>query len=125
MRNRNEVVILVVDDEDAITDILKENFELEGFSVLVASSGNAAIEVLKKEKVDFVVSDVRMANGDGIFLLKYIKTNCGDIPFIVLLSGYTEVLVEEVIKLGALDLMSKPPNIEKIIEIINSYCECT
>lgn len=124
MRDRSEVLVLLVDDEAGIRETLAINLELDGFKTLSASSGSEAMELLKKHAIDFVISDIRMPRGDGITLLKDIKVLYPDIPHVVLISGFSEVSTDEVKKLGAIDLMLKPPNIDQLVEMIISYCEC-
>ena len=124
MRNRSDVLVLIVDDEAGIRETLAINLELEGFKTLSASSGSEAIELLKNHAIDFVISDVRMPKGDGITLLKNIKKGDSDIPHIVLLTGFSELSTEEVKQLGAIDLIIKPPNIDLLIELIIKYCDC-
>jgi DNA-binding NtrC family response regulator len=124
MRNRDDVQLLLIDDEDGIRESLAMNLELDGFKVLSASGGNEAIELLKTKKLDFIISDVRMPKGDGVTLLKYVKKHYPDLPHIVLISGFAEVNAEEVKKMGAIDLMLKPPNIDDLVEMIKKYCEC-
>lgn len=124
MRNRNEVLILVVDDEDGIRESLTTILELEGFKAVSASGGIEAIDLLRANKIDFVISDVRMPHGDGVYLLKYVKENFPDIPHIVLISGFAEITVKEVKELGGVDLLSKPQDIDLLIEMIKSHCQC-
>lgn len=125
MRNPCDILVLVVDDEAGIRETLTTNLELDGFKTLSASCGNEAIDLLKNNAIDFVVSDVRMPKGDGVTLLKEIKKRYPDIPQVVLISGFAEVSADEVKQLGAVDLMLKPPNIDKLIELIKQYCNCT
>lgn len=124
MRDRSEVLVLLVDDEAGIRETLAINLELDGFKTLSASSGSEAMELLKKHAIDFVISDIRMPRGDGITLLKDIKVLYPDIPHVVLISGFSEVSTDEVKKLGAIDLMLKPPDIDLLIELIKKYCDC-
>lgn len=64
MMENKEITILVVDDEQGIRVSFEMNFELEGFKVIQASGGRAALEIVKTRKLDFVLSDVRMSEGD-------------------------------------------------------------
>lgn len=113
--------ILLVDDETEICEKLAASFELEDFKVVTASSGNEAVEVLRKNpEINFIVSDVKMANGDGVFLLNYIKKNLDKDMKIVMLSGYSSLLEEDFVKMGAIALKSKPTNIEGLIDFVKS-----
>ena len=73
MELRNATV-LVVDDESMLLDIFREWLEEEHCNVLTASDGAAALQILRDQHVDVVVSDVRMPVMDGILLLKSLTT---------------------------------------------------
>lgn len=100
--------ILIADDEDLIREILKEMFEFEGAKVLEASSGRKALELLRKNPVDIVITDVRMPDGDGIGLAKSISLEIKNPPKIFFFTGYSDVNLEDVSKYGVLDIISKP-----------------
>lgn len=73
-RKANECTILVVDDEVAITEALGDILELDDFKVISAISGNEAFELICSEaKIDLVITDIRMPNGNGLELLKQIR----------------------------------------------------
>ena len=118
----NNTRILFVDDEKDICEKLAYLFELEDFKTLTAFSGNEAIEVLNKTAdIDFIVSDMRMPNGDGLYLLKYVTQNFPKIKMIIL-SGFSEVTEAEVIKLGAIVYLHKPNDVDTLIELVKSHC---
>lgn len=105
---KSEFTILVVDDEIGICEVIKNNFEMEGYHVITCHSGCEAVEVFSKNKVDFVISDVRMNNGDGIFFTDEVRKIDPKKPPILLMSGFAEITREEAMKHGALDLLCKP-----------------
>lgn len=118
MKKNNEIIVLVVDDEEGLRKALVCNLQLEDFQVLSAASGNEALEFVKSQHVDFVLSDVRMPKGDGIELLKNIKNFNGGIPVVLLVTGFTEHTKDEVLALGAIDLLNKPADIDYVVEMI-------
>lgn len=65
--------ILIVDDEEGIRETLQDFLQSSQFEIRTASSGKSAQQVIESTKIDFVISDIRMPNGDGIFLLSEIK----------------------------------------------------
>lgn len=81
--------ILVVDDEESIRFLFKEELEEEGFSVEVACNGKEALEMLPHLRPDLVTLDIRMPVMDGIETLKKIRETERDLP-IVLCSAYGE-----------------------------------
>ena len=112
--------VLIVDDESTLCDVLALYFEMEDFIVFKASNGNEAIEVLKQHpEITFVLSDVRMPDGDGVFLLNQVKQNSPAINM-VMLSGFTESLESDLIKSGALALFAKPTDPRKLIDFVKS-----
>lgn len=125
MLKPSDITVLLVDDEAGILEALSINLALDDFKMLTASCGNEAIEIIKNNKIDFIISDVRMPKGDGVFLLNYVKDHNPDVPHVLLFSGFSEVTAAEAKKLGAIDLISKPPNINEIIYMIKKHCNCS
>lgn len=111
--------ILVVDDEKDLRRMLVRFLELEDYECLEAKNGREAFEILSKEKVSFVISDIRMPGGDGVELLKSIKKRNPEIPAVLLMTGFAEVDRNEIINLGALDLLSKPIDLNIILGHLN------
>jgi DNA-binding NtrC family response regulator len=119
----NNICILFVDDEEEICEKLAMSFELEDFKVLTAYSGKEAIQVLKdNSEINFVISDVKMPNGDGIYLLDYVKKNFAQYLPIVMLSGFSELSEDDLIKRGALGLLPKPTNVDDLIDYVKMNC---
>jgi len=100
--------ILVVDDEELLCEVFKEMFEYHGASVKTSNSGSAAFELLKKEKFDIVVSDVRMPKGDGMTLVRQISAELPYKPYVFLCTGFSDVSLDDAKKLGVLEIFSKP-----------------
>ncbi len=76
--------ILVVDDEDNIRFLYKEEFEDEGYHVDVASSGEEAVEKLNEGlQVDIVLLDIKLSGMDGVDTLRQIKEKWSDLPVIL------------------------------------------
>lgn len=81
--------ILFVDDEVQILRSLKRLFRGSGYEVFFADSGKLAVEVLDKQPVDLIITDIRMPEMDGFELLKYVKENF-PLTLRVALSGFTD-----------------------------------
>ncbi len=75
--------ILVVDDEENIRELYREEFEEMGYAVTLVSDGNKALEALDKEKFDLVTLDMRMPDIDGIETLRKMKEKDGTLPIII------------------------------------------
>jgi two-component system response regulator HydG len=117
----NKPCVLIVDDEETLCDVMALYFEMEGFKVIKAYNGFEGIEMLKNNpEIKVVISDVRMPEGDGVFLLKYIKEKCPLDMKTIMLSGFTGNLEEELIEMGALALFPKPTEPRALIEFVKS-----
>jgi len=118
--NLDGTKILIVDDETDLCLVLSWEFEDVGMEVLQANSGNKAIEVLKQNSVDVVLSDIKMPDGDGVVLLEYIKEHSVPIKATYLMTGYSDYPEEELLKKGMTKLLSKPINTNDLIEELKS-----
>lgn len=86
----SRAVILCVDDEPAILSALRRLFRTHGFAVLTAESGLAGLELLAKENVDLVISDMRMPHMDGVVFLEHVRKRKPDV-LRLLLTGYADM----------------------------------
>ena len=75
--------ILVVDDEQNIRLLLKEELMDEGYDVILAENGAKAIEMIKEEKPDLVTLDIKMPGEDGLSILRKIREIEYDLPVII------------------------------------------
>jgi DNA-binding NtrC family response regulator len=106
--------VLVVDDDPAILDILGQYMKIVGLDTVLANSGEAALKVFKKDEFDIVVSDIKMANMDGLTLLGEIKKIDAGVVFIMI-TGYPSIeTVLEAMKKGATDYLVKPFQFDEI-----------
>jgi two-component system response regulator SaeR len=97
--------VLVVDDEPSILLLCRVNLELEGFTVLEASSVQAARELLAAEHVDVVLVDVHVGEADGRDLIRELR-EAGASPRCALLTGSIELGPDD--RGGADDVIEKP-----------------
>lgn len=109
--------ILVVDDEPSLRRLLKLLIEKSGYKVITANGGDEAFELLGNVNVDLVLSDVRMADGDGFQLLSQIIDGGLGLP-VVLMTGYSDVSEEEAIRRGAKTVFKKPLKSKEVIAYI-------
>lgn len=116
--------VLVVDDERNVRSSLKGVLEDEGFTVLTASSGEEALEIIRKDKPDVVLLDVLMPAGiDGIETLRRIKSYDPSI-IVLMISGHGTIeMAVKAMELGATDFIQKPLSAETIIVRINQAIE--
>lgn len=95
MQNHEKPAILVADDEAALREALVFDFQRRGFTVLQAPNGRQAFELVKQNKIDVILSDVRMPNGDGIELLDNVKTLHPKLPVVIFITAYADLSIEE------------------------------
>lgn len=107
-----------MDDEPEIREILRDRFDAHGARVLEAENGHQAILIVEKTRVDAVVSDIRMAGGDGLTLLDKIRGRYPHLPVVCLVSGNCEITHEEVVVRGGLGLIQKPFKVADVIAAI-------
>ncbi len=112
--------ILVVDDEASICQSVDKILARRGFSVCQAQSVNGALDVLKREEeVDMIIADLMMPQTSGLELLKMIKQNTPDLPFLMITGFPTIPTAVEATRLGAAGFIPKPftpEELEKAVE---------
>ncbi len=106
--------VLLVDDDRNFLRVLTYHVREFGFHATPASSGKEALERLGEEKIDLVVTDLKMPEMDGIQLLAAIRENFPSLPVIVLTAHGSIDKAVEAIKLGAFDFLTKPFEKEEI-----------
>lgn len=111
-------IILVVDDEADLVAVIADELDLHGFTVLRAEGKEQALKLLASHKVDMIISDVRMPDGDGIEFFETVKSTVAkDIPF-VFMTGFPDLSVREATKKGAFALILKPFHLSELVETI-------
>ena len=114
-----ETRILLVDDEPDFRDILAYSFKKMGYQVLTASNGREAFDLIQKNPVDVIISDIRMPGGDGVELLDRAKALLPETPVFLLVTGFADLTVEEAHHKGAEALICKPFDRKMIQGIIS------
>lgn len=104
--------LLVVDDEVEICEFLKTYFEERQFDVLTATSGEAALAVIEKERPQVVLLDVHMPGMGGMRVLKTIKEKYPQVKVIMVTALETREKIEEAMRLGADNYITKPLSLE-------------
>jgi len=110
--------ILLVDDEKDFLDVMSERIEARGMEVTTADSAQKALEQVESEGFDAIILDLMMPGMDGLETLKAIKEKNPDIQVILLTGHATVEKGIEAMKLGALDFVEKPANLDKLTKVI-------
>lgn len=112
--------ILIIDDEKAIRNALREILEHEGHDVAEAENGHAGVEAVKKGKFDVVLCDIKMPKMDGIEVLESLQRSNDDLP-VVMISGHANVdTAVDALKKGAFDFIQKPPDLNRILVTVRN-----
>lgn len=112
--------ILVIDDERAIRNTLKDILSFEGFEVEEAADGAEGLEMIKAKDYNCILCDVKMPKMDGIEVLEKVKELKPDIPFVVI-SGHGNIeTAVDAVKKGAFDFISKPPDLNRLLITIRN-----
>lgn len=120
-----DMKILVVDDERAIRNSLKEILSDEGYNVDVAEDGATAIDMAEKERYDVIFCDIKMPNMEGTEVLEKLRTDGVD-SAIIMISGHGDIdTAVECIKKGAFDFIQKPLDLNRILITIKNATERT
>ena len=120
--------ILVVDDEHDICEFVSGFFTERGYHVLTALNGDEALSVIKKEKPELVLLDIKMKGMDGIAVLKHIKTFDKNITVLMITALDDQDKMNEASRLGAADYITKPLEldhlemaVEKVLKLNRDY----
>ncbi|HEV7670774.1 MAG TPA: sigma-54 dependent transcriptional regulator [Thermoanaerobaculia bacterium] len=115
--------LLVVDDEPSMLDMLTLLFADEGYQVETARSTEEARRVLSQGGLDLVLCDIMMPDGNGLDLLREIKTSNPNAP-VIMMTAYTSTKSAiDAMKLGAFDYISKPFDVDELKIIVQKALE--
>lgn len=103
-----EGTILVVENEDNMRRVLTALLRRSGYKTLEAGDGEAALELLSNERVDAVLSDLKMPRMNGLELVQHMRTRFRPIPVVLLTAYGTIGSAVEALKQGAFDYLTKP-----------------
>lgn len=118
--------ILIVEDVNESLELLKEIFETMGYYVFTARNGVEALEILKTEKVDAIISDVLMPKMDGFQFCREVKKikHLKNVPFIFYTANYTDPEDEKFgLSLGADAYLIKPVDIQVLINTVEKLVQ--
>lgn len=110
--------LLVVDDEQDICDFVKNFFQERGYEVVTSQSGEDALEVIKNNKPDLVLLDIKMKGMDGIAALKHIKDIDRAIKVVMVTALEDQDKMNEACKLGACEYITKPLVLDHLEEAV-------
>lgn len=104
----SQKTLLIIDDEEGITESLSLYFEDEGYNVFTASDGEQGLEIFFKEDIDVVLTDLRMPVKDGIEVMTAIHESRPDTPMLVFSGAGEKKDIIRALRMGAKDYITKP-----------------
>jgi DNA-binding NtrC family response regulator len=110
-----EANVLIVDDEKEFLETISERLINRGFQVDAAGNGLEALDKLDAKNYDAIVLDMMMPQMDGIETLKHIRASHPEMQVILLTGHATLQKGVEAVKLGAMDFLEKPAEIEALV----------
>ena len=110
--------VLLVDDEKDFLDIMAERMAARGMDVSTTGSAEEALEMAKSESYDAVIMDLMMPEMDGFQALKLFKKSRPDLSIILLTGNVPQETCLEAIKLGAMDVIEKPADLDLLTQKI-------
>ena len=117
-----KLTVLVIDDDPVILELLRVNFEIEGFDVICAKDGDEGLLRAQNDHPDVVISDIMMPRRDGLQLLADLKEgpDTQDLPVILLSAKAQKAEVQQGLELGADDYITKPFDPLELIDRLNA-----
>lgn len=110
--------VLLVDDEKDFLDVLGERMKIRGMDVSTVASAKDALKITEKQSFDAIVLDLMMPEMDGLELLQTIKAKNPELQ-VILLTGHGSIEKGvEAMRLGAMDFLEKPADLESLTEKI-------
>ncbi len=106
--------VLIVDDEEMAIKLVEHQLKIDGFEIVTTTDGREAMDLIKSEEPDLVISDIMMPFMSGLELLELIKSEKKKIP-VILVSALDDVeVIQTAIGMGADDFVIKPVNTDEL-----------
>lgn len=114
--------ILIVEDDHQLREMLTQFLEAENYEVINSNNGEEAIRILKKTKIDLIITDIIMPEKDGVSLIRDLRKNYPDLKIIAVSGGSRHIDPQNplkiVEKLGAHLTLAKPFKLSELLEAV-------
>ena len=114
--------ILIVDDDDAVCETLSDVLEAVGYHTVIAGDGEEAVTCVQKEDFGLVLMDLRMPRMNGVQAYREIKKRRPAVEAIMITAYATGDLVQEALRAGAREVLSKPLAMDRLLTLIAAVC---
>jgi CheY-like chemotaxis protein len=112
--------ILVVDDERDVLEMIEVGLGLDGYGVLLAQSGEQAIDLVARQRVDLVISDLKMPGMNGVDTICHLRELAPRIPVIVVTGFLPPGVIDRCRELGGIELLHKPFPFKRLSHAVHS-----
>lgn len=112
--------ILIVDDDPSMAVTLADVLQVKGFDVRTAPSGGAALKVLQRAPVDVLLTDVRMADMDGLALYRQARKSHPGITTILMTAYAADEIIQQGMSEGIKTVLTKPIDINFLLTLLNA-----
>jgi len=119
LETQKQIKLLLVDDEVGFSTVISKRMGKRGVLVETASGGAEAIQLLRSRDFDVAILDLKMEDMDGIEVLKIFKKMVPKMPVIMLTGHGSESSAQEGILLGAFDYLTKPCELNELLQKIS------
>lgn len=116
--SRRPITLLLVDDEMGFAEVIAKRLSRRSIVVTTAFSASEALQSMRRAEFDVAVLDLKMEDMDGLELLKVLKTMSPRLPVIMLTGHGSEEAAHEGISLGASDYLTKPCELDRLLQKI-------
>ncbi len=114
--------ILVVEDDKLMLKAIVHNLNNKGYETLTAEDGFRALDMIQKEEIDLIISDIMMPNISGLALLNLLKQfYYNNIPVILVSALDKGDIITRSLGLGATDFVTKPIDFDRLFQLIDKY----
>jgi two-component system, NtrC family, response regulator PilR len=118
--NREQPVVLVVDDEPDLLELVSLTLSRMSLNIRTAADLGSARRLLKSERFDLCLTDMRLPDGDGLDLVAWIQENRAAVPVAVITAHGNVESAVRALKLGAFDFVSKPLDLRVLRKLVGS-----
>lgn len=113
--------VLIVEDDAALQNYLKDTMEMEGYETRIAGNGSLGFQIYKKFKPDLVISDIQMPEMNGLELLETIRREQTDSIVIIITAYGSEEYAMQALRLGANNYLKKPVRHTDLLPLLRKY----
>ncbi len=115
--------VLIVDDEAEIRETMIYDLKRLGCITHEASTGSEAFTILQNNKIDIVITDIRMPDGNGLDLIQQIRSMHAELPVVLITTGFSDLSASDAQSLGAFAIIEKPIDRKRMFNLLEQSCE--